>query len=345
MTAAKGRTMRVAYYKDPEGNFGDDLNELIWPRLFPDLLERDDDDLLLGIGTIFSQLYLPPSKVAGKRVFVLGSGVGYAPLPADWPDASWHVLALRGPLSDRVTGLSASVSDGALLLAALPDLAPEFDGPKKPIFVPHRGSMPGSRWGAVAAAAGIELVDPRDRPDVILKAFQRASLVVCEAMHAAIVADTLRIPWVPLVISPQVLPFKWFDWCWSLNLPYRPTRITPSSTWEALRHHKLRRNNRDLFFDLPQDANRAIVSDILLDDFWKRYSDPDMAAHAGTQHSAHKNAVRKALGAFDAIFIERAARHLERAARSTSYLSEDRVFAERLGQLQSAAETLRKLAH
>ena len=40
-------------------------------------------------------------------------------------------------------------------------------------------------------------------------------------MHGAIVADTLRVPWIPVRTNPKILPFKWLDWCQSVKLPYR----------------------------------------------------------------------------------------------------------------------------
>ena len=44
-------------------------------------------------------------------------------------------------------------------------------------------------------------------------------------MHAAIVADTLRVPWVPLMTSSDINSFKWLDWTQSMRVPYQPVRI------------------------------------------------------------------------------------------------------------------------
>src|SRR5439155_10040399 len=48
-----------------------------------------------------------------------------------------------------------------------------------------------------------------------------------ESLHGAIVADALRVPWVPLRIrrNPHTSPFKWEDWCSSMELPYGPTDV------------------------------------------------------------------------------------------------------------------------
>jgi succinoglycan biosynthesis protein ExoV len=44
-------------------------------------------------------------------------------------------------------------------------------------------------------------------------------------MHGAIVADAVRVPWVPVRLYEQVLDFKWRDWCQAVALDYAPTII------------------------------------------------------------------------------------------------------------------------
>jgi hypothetical protein len=61
--------MRLHYYKDPHGNFGDDLNPWLWSKLIPDLLDDDGRTLFVGIGTILRR-EIP--RGPGKVVF--GSG-------------------------------------------------------------------------------------------------------------------------------------------------------------------------------------------------------------------------------------------------------------------------------
>ena len=51
--------------------------------------------------------------------------------------------------------------------------------------------------------------------------------IVAEAMHGAIVADALRVPWVPVQLSDRILNLKWWDWCRSLNMEYKPLRFPP----------------------------------------------------------------------------------------------------------------------
>ena len=44
--------MEVFHYKDPVGNFGDDLNAVIWPALLNDVWDKQTDIVLVGIGSI-----------------------------------------------------------------------------------------------------------------------------------------------------------------------------------------------------------------------------------------------------------------------------------------------------
>ena len=87
--------MKLFYYKDPGGNFGDDLNAWLWPRLIPELLDDRDDTLFVGIGSILDRR-IPQEP----RKIVFGTGVGYGLLPvldSGKPDK----VAVRTLLRDR----------------------------------------------------------------------------------------------------------------------------------------------------------------------------------------------------------------------------------------------------
>ena len=62
----------------------------------------------------------------------------------------------------------------------------------------------------------------------------RCEVLICEAMHGAIVADALRIPWMPVSCYEDISAFKWRDWLSTVELPYAPTQIT--SLFDAERH-------------------------------------------------------------------------------------------------------------
>ena len=45
-------------------------------------------------------------------------------------------------------------------------------------------------------------------------------------MHGAIVADALRVPWIPVHTDTNILSFKWQDWCLSTGVEYVPNHLS-----------------------------------------------------------------------------------------------------------------------
>lgn len=336
--------MEVLYYRDPTGklNFGDDLNEIVWRELLPKHVFEADDVLLMGIGSIFNADLAPLSRTRGKRVFVLGSGAGYWALPPGWE--GWNILAVRGPLTAELIGKpEVAATDSAALLSVLPQivkLAPERNDT---LFIPHHSSASYGQWKKVAAAAGMTYMDPRWPVPLVMQHFSRAKLVVTEAMHGAIVADTLRIPWIPITIAPDTLPFKWRDWTLSLDLPYEPTLVPASSGWEILHHRMLRRAAKAdgvVASALVQDMNTKAG---LIADFKERYKTVPQQTSASKAVPASEgkkrilSVVRAASCTFDELLISKAANHVRKVAAGRSYLSKDAEFSRAISQLQEAA--------
>ena len=183
-------------------------------------------------------------------------------------------------------------------------------------------------------------VDPRWPVDRILDAFDRATLVIAEAMHGAIIADTLRIPWIPVVASPAIDPFKWRDWTASLDLPYRPWQLPASSAIEYLGHRRLRQS---VFCECPPSSGDpgAIAPDEVaawLAFFHRRLTvEPTIpSAEAGT--GLLRRIAKHGVAALDPVFIDRAAGALREAARQTPFLSSNEIFDDRVGRLRHAVD-------
>ncbi len=218
--------MKLFYYQDPEGNFGDDLNAWLWPRLIPDLLDDDDSTLFVAIGSILDRrIPQEPQKV------VFGTGVGYGLLPV--LDERWQIWCVRGPLTARALGLPArlAVIDPAALVRTIRTTPAAVSHSVS--FVPHfrsprRAEAVGLNLDKLCASAGINYIDPRKGVEHVLAAIESSEMVLAEAMHGAIVADALRIPWVPLQLYDQILNLKWQDWCGSLGIKYTPLLHVPA---------------------------------------------------------------------------------------------------------------------
>lgn len=213
--------MKLFYYRAPEGikNFGDELNPWMWEKLIPGVFDGDGSTLFVGIGTLLND-NLPK---AGRTV-VFGSGVGYGTgLPS--VDNTWKIYCLRGPLSAKALGVSPelAVTDPAILLKRLVgDEAP----PKRYRFayMPHWRNAKQS-WQYICDQLGFGYIDPCQSVESVLAAIGQTEILITEAMHGAIIADALRIPWIAVRTSPQVLLFKWQDWCSSLGLDHEPKRL------------------------------------------------------------------------------------------------------------------------
>lgn len=213
--------MKLFYYPGRNGvtNFGDELNHYLWPRLLPGVFDRDDGTQFVGIGTLLND-HLP----AASRTVVFGAGVGYYGPPR--PDPSWEVYSVRGPLSAKALGLplEMAVTDPAIMIAPLT----KAEGPPartwKYAFMPHWQSEPDD-WLPICEAIGFGFIDPRWPPQRVIEALRGTGTLLTEAMHGAIVADALRIPWIPIRTRETIKAFKWEDWCLSMELDYRPASL------------------------------------------------------------------------------------------------------------------------
>lgn len=219
--------MKLSYYRDPKGNFGDDLNPMIWNALAPEILDNDPSTLLVGIGTLLnSRMPALPHKV------IFGSGAGYVK-PAVI-DATWQFYCVRGPKTAEVLGIDASyaITDPAVLLTQI--VTAPVEKTNAICFMPHCGSTENADWQAVCDKAGLVYLDPSADIHELIAKIRGAKLIIAEAMHGAIVADAFRVPWIPVTCYEHILGFKWDDWCQSMQLKYQPETVP--SLWDVDRH-------------------------------------------------------------------------------------------------------------
>ncbi len=222
--------MTPFYWESAHGNFGDDLNLWLWDFLLPGFRDVADDVLLVGVGTVLNAALLP----AKGRKLVIGSGFGSGEAP-DLTGPDCDVRALRGPLTATKFGYDPSfgIIDPAVMVTDMP----EFQTIAKTggtVFVPHWESTIGGLWPQLCRLAGIGYIDPREEAGDVIRRIAGADLVIAESMHAAILADAFRVPWVPVSTSASINSFKWNDWAKSLGLTYTPRRIPLSSRAEAI---------------------------------------------------------------------------------------------------------------
>jgi succinoglycan biosynthesis protein ExoV len=341
--------MQLYYWRSREGNFGDDLNLWLWPALMPDAWSQEDGVVFLGVGSILNN-----RVPEGRLRVVFGSGVGYHDLPPDYRSPNWRIYCVRGPLSARVLDLSneLAICDSAVLLRTV--LRPAAVDPAPVVFVPHWSSVLVGQWREACQLAGIGFIDPRSDSRSVVTSLATARLVIAESMHAAIIADAFRVPWVPALASPTISSFKWQDWCQSLGIDYAPTPLPPSGLREWVEHRCLPPEERHVMPELVRGRSaNGLTNGQLLDHYRKSVG---AARHASqVQRSrfarllprAMRRAANSAVGRFpgsqlDRLLCERAAEALMKLAGQPGILSPDRAMEHATERLLGRLETLKR---
>ncbi len=222
--------MKLFYFtrSDQVENFGDSLNPWLWENFLPQELDDDPTTAFVGIGTILNG-DLCSKLPKAKNLVIFSSGFGYGVIKFPTVTDRWTIYCVRGPLSAEKMGLPGelAVADGALLLRRIFQATELKDSQFS--FMPHvEQAMLGDELFIDACnEVGIRYIDPRWSIEKILSLISRTEVLLAEAMHGAIAAEAIRVPWVPIVSSSRILSFKWMDWCASLGLNYQPAEIMP----------------------------------------------------------------------------------------------------------------------
>jgi|TARA_E500000305_G_C4013599_1_gene234220 succinoglycan biosynthesis protein ExoV len=223
--------MKLCYYHDNEGNFGDDLNAWLWPKLLPGIIQgtaKHGDEyyeennreaaLLYGIGTILDQR-IPPLPMK----FIAGSGVGYFSPPTI--DEKYNIYFVRGPQTAEKLGIdpTKALTDPAILLR---EFIPEAEKIHEVSLIMHCDTAKSGYWKNIANDLGIHHIDPRAKdPLIVINDLLASKYVITESLHGAIIADAYGIPWRPINTMPHINQFKWHDWCQSINVVYEPANL------------------------------------------------------------------------------------------------------------------------
>ncbi|EMP55576.1 succinoglycan biosynthesis ketolase [Marinobacter santoriniensis NKSG1] len=225
--------MAIFYYRDfrtdfASSNFGDDINPFLMGNLFSRKLIDSEKVCIVGVGTLINDKNINKIQNFSKKI-IFSSGVGYGEVK-NRLDASWDLVCVRGPKSAFQLGVDPKygIADGAILLS---DYFPVIDSSQRTsgnIFIPHIRT----HWAAglplkdAVESIGFRYVTPDLPPEKFIEIVSSSRLVVTEAMHGAILADTMRTPWIPINIFEH-LAFKWEDWYESMGIEYAIHNLNP----------------------------------------------------------------------------------------------------------------------
>lgn len=337
--------MKVFYYKSKKGNFGDDLNSWLWESIAPGLFDNDSNVMVSGIGTIIDS-YMPDAN----KWYVFSSGVGYGYPPKSFGGPNWETLCVRGPLSANILGLEKDkyITDGAAFLNGLPEFAPLPDSERSGvIFIPHHYAIGVGNWELACEKAGIEFVSPEWESKLVIQKIRKAKLVIADAMHAAIIADALRVPWVPVITSPQINTFKWLDWTSTINLAYNPVVLGSSTLKEYLRSKGLNFHG-EKYHNVDSSVEFAIKRfksqrDIKSSKVWPYYRKGASLLFNKIPMSL-ANIISDANPSIDQKLSDKCVNILLTAKQSSGFLSGDMVFNDNLAKLHSKLEYLKNIS-
>lgn len=230
--------MKYVVAKSRKDNFGDDLNAWLWPELFGNK-PGNDDTYFLGIGSILLGNSPLLAKMDNARKIVFGSGVrpseSYIPYQ---PDSKTDIRFLRGPLSAAMLlNKYEYISDAAYAIRQLKDFESLKNTTKKYriSLMPYFLSADLYNWQAICKELGYHYISPLSEHGVefTLKEIAASSCLITEAMHGAIAADLLRVPWHRFVLSTphmegtMVSQFKWSDWQQSIAVNEQEVSFIP----------------------------------------------------------------------------------------------------------------------
>lgn len=230
----------MLFYHAPKGNFGDDLNRWIWDFILPGWRNWAPETTLVGVGTLINEVNLAPYKT--RKLLILGSGVGYGNESVPKLEDQWDIVSLRGKESARQLGLDERLGliDPATMLSEFTEFKTVEKGTET-TFVPHWQSTDFADWTRICCRLGIKYLSPCEDAKHVIRKIASSQLVIAESMHAAIIADTFRVPWIPVSIGPQFHYRKWQDFLQQVRyphpirniferLPQVPKKIGPLST-------------------------------------------------------------------------------------------------------------------
>jgi succinoglycan biosynthesis protein ExoV len=217
--------MKLITYKAEKGNFGDDLNNWLWPQFFGSFNESSET-AFLGIGSILFNNFPALREYDNSKKIVFGTGI--RPTNQIFKlDENWDIKFVRGPLSSACLDKIEYISDAAYAIGLTHSYKKLLSSEKKyeVSVMPYFKSVEYVDWERICSKLGYNYISPLSETNIekTLTQISETKYLITEAMHGAIVADIFRVPWhrfifsTPYTEGSTVSEFKWLDWQSSIN--------------------------------------------------------------------------------------------------------------------------------
>lgn len=215
---------KLGYFKSPINNVGDDLNEWLWPKLLgTERFVENSENVFIGIGSVLDKRW---DDFGSKLVF--GTGARDSKTIPEI-DSTFDVRFVRGPLTKNALSKSfnaKAITDPAILIS---DFFKKEKSSSQIGYIPYfRADL--THWHSLCSELGFNLISPLNSVEQFSSEIAACKLVITEAMHGAIFADSLRIPWYPVSQITRSYEnsthiFKWTDWTGSMELEFREKKL------------------------------------------------------------------------------------------------------------------------
>jgi len=210
-------------------NFGDELNPYIFNHLFSSIFNSPKYNYVnfYGIGSIIDSRI---SEDSDAIIF----GTGIRDIARNYNTLNWDIRFTRGPITSNVLGFREPkyIADAAYCMLCDDYFLPKSIEKKYDYsLIPHYRQMDKLDWNLIGKITGINIIDPRDSVQNILNKIAETKLMLCIAMHGAIVSDIVRTPWHRIKMdaigseSSFLSDLKWLDFTSSMNLKTSYTHI------------------------------------------------------------------------------------------------------------------------
>jgi succinoglycan biosynthesis protein ExoV len=213
----------VVYYSETK-NFGDKFNAFLFDEIVDAEKLCDMNFTVYGVGSILSKNF---GFSNSGSIVTLGTGIRGVDFNPDQNNLQVHPISWSRGLFSQTTTKIEAIADGAYAFMLHPTYKQLLEAKKKPTYklgiIPHYSSLSIFPWHKLASNT-IQIISPLDDFQEVCNNILNCETVLCEAMHGAVFADMLRVPWVRLDFiskyyeDPKISYLKWLDFYSGIGL-------------------------------------------------------------------------------------------------------------------------------